>query len=213
MIDVYTGTPGSGKSLHAASDIRFALDRRYPRPVIANFKISDDAPVSHPELFRYLPNEQMTAGKIIDFADEYWSTSGVEFREDYIQLVIDEAQLLFNSRRWSDRSRMSYLEFLSQSRKYGVHVLLIAQSAKMIDNQFRMLIDREFNHRKVRNLGPLGYVLSAPFGGNLFVVVRYLYQERERLGMDLMMPSKKDMAMYDTHAKFEREDDLKKRLT
>ena len=206
MIDVLTGTPGSGKSLHAARMIRYALDRRYPRPVIANFPLAQNAPVEHPECFIYIPNEEMSAGRIIDFADGFWSDSGVPFREDYILLVIDECQLLFNSRRWSDRSRMSYLEFLSQSRKYGVHVILIAQSAKMIDNQFRMLIEREYNHRRVSSMGPAGAAVALPFRGRLFLVVRYLFQASERLGMETMIASKKDMSMYDSYARFERQE-------
>ena len=205
-IDVYTGVPGSGKSVHAAREIRYALDRKHPRPVIANFPLADGAPVEHPESFVYMPNEEMSAGKIIDFADDFWTNGGVDFREDYILLVIDECQLLFNSRRWSDRSRMSYLQFLSQSRKYGVRVILVAQSAKMIDNQFRMLIEREFNHRRVRSMGPVGYVVSTLFLHRLFLVVRYLYQANERLGMDALIVSGKDTRMYDSYARFERQE-------
>lgn len=203
-IDVYTGVPGSGKSVHAAREIRYALDRKHPRPVIANFPLAENAPVSHPEFFTYLPNEQMSAGKIIDFADDFWTNSGVDFREDYILLVIDECQLLFNSRRWSDRSRMSYLQFLSQSRKYGVRVIMIAQSSKMIDNQFRMLIERECNHRRIRSMGPVGYVVSALMLHRGFLVVRYLYQSQERLGMDLLLVTRRDTSMYDSYARFER---------
>lgn len=207
-IDVFTGVPGSGKSLHAARMVRYALDRKYPRPVIANFPLAKDAPVMHPECHNYVPNDEMSAGRIIDFADGYWTDHPSDFREDYILMVIDEAQLLFNSRRWSDRSRMSYLEFLSQSRKYGVHVVLVAQSAKMIDNQFRMLIEREFNHRRVKAMGPLGAMVALPFGGRLFMVVRTYYvngQSSERLGMDIMTASRRDMAMYDSYNRFERQ--------
>lgn len=205
-IDVYTGVPGSGKSLHAAREVRFALDRRYPRPVIANWQLSRDAPVAHPEYFHYISNEEMSAGKIIDFANDFWTKTEIPFREDYITLCLDECAIIFNSRRWSDKSRMSYLEFLSQSRKYGVRVLLISQSAKMIDNQFRMLIEREFNHRRISSMGPVGALAAAPFRGRVFLVVRYLFQANERLGMELLTCSRKDIAMYDSYARFERVD-------
>lgn len=208
-IDIFTGVPGSGKSLHAARLVRYALDRKYPRPVIANFELAKDAPVMHPECHHYVPNEEMTAGKIIDFADAYWTEHPDAFREDYILMVIDEAQLLFNSRRWSDRSRMSYLEFLSQSRKYGVHVVLVAQSAMMIDNQFRYLVEREFNHRRIKAMGPVGALVALPFGGRLFMIVRSYYvngKPSERLGMDVFTASKRDMAMYDSYARFERQE-------
>lgn len=209
-IHVYTGTPGSGKSLHAASDVRFELTRRHPRPVIANFPLGNDAPVDYDvrgAMYHFIPNDEMSASAIISIADRFWSESGRDFQEDYITLVLDECQLLFNSRLWNQSTRMQYLEFLSQSRKYGIKVLLIAQATKMIDNQFRMLIEVEHNHRRISSMGPLGYAASLPFGGRLFLIVRYLYQCSERLGRDLFRGSKADIMMYDSYARFERQED------
>ena len=207
MIEVYTGTPGSGKSAHAARQVRYALTRPGDkRPVIANFPLGTDAPVPAESrgLFTHIPNEEMSAGKIIDLANEYWDSGVHRFEEDWLLLCLDECQLFFNSRRWSDKSRMSYLEFLSQSRKYGVKVILIAQSAKMIDNQFRMLIEVEHNHRRVTSMGPLGMLVAMPFGNRLSLDVRYLFQTNERLGMDLLLPNKRDFAMYDSYARFDK---------
>ena len=207
-IHVYTGVPGSGKSLHAASDIRFSLTRRYPRPVIANFPLAKDAPIDDDarNLYHYIPNDEMTADKIVSFASEYWRTSGRDFAEDYILLVLDEAQLLFNSRLWSQRDRMQYLELMSQSRKHGIKVMLITQSVKMIDNQFRMLVEVEHNHRRIQAMGPVGAAVGLLFGGRLFLIVRYLYQCNERLGMELFRGMRADMKMYDSYATFERKE-------
>lgn len=91
MIDCYTGVPGSGKSLHAASDIRFDLSCRRDIPVIANFRINPDA-VRKPHLVTYMPNDQMSAGKLIDFACEWWDDPDHRFKEDGIHLYIDECQ-------------------------------------------------------------------------------------------------------------------------
>lgn len=205
-IHIFTGTPGSGKSLHAAAVAREALMRRNPKLVIANFELAKDAPVqgSARDLFCYVPNAEMSADRITSLAESYWETSGRPLREDYITLIIDEAQLLFNSRLWSAKDRMSYLEFLSQSRKVGVKVILVAQATKMIDNQFRMLIEVEHNHRRVSSIGPIGYLATMLCGGRLFLCVRYLYQVNERLGMDLYRFSRKDMQMYDTWSRFDR---------
>lgn len=42
MIYLYSGTPGSGKSLHVARDIYYRLNKsKNPRNVIANFMIND----------------------------------------------------------------------------------------------------------------------------------------------------------------------------
>lgn len=202
-IYLYSGTPGSGKSLHAANLIRFQLSRRTPRPVLGNFKLSDDAPVRNPQFFWYYPNSELCPGLLTDFADRFWSSQDF-FREDYLHFVVDECQLLWNSRLWSQSDRMAWLEFFSQHRKYGYKVIFIAQSAKMVDNQFRMLIEYEWLHRKVSNLGVIGTLLGALFRDRLYMHINTYFPTSERLGMDWFMASRKDFAMYDTHARFER---------
>lgn len=201
----YTGIPGSGKSAHAARDTRYALDHpRLIKPVIANFELAQTAPVKRPELFTYLPNDRLTASAVVRAADDFWRTSGLDFREDYITLILDECAILFNARRWGEKKRMDWLDFMSQSRKYGIKVILIAQSVMMIDNQFRMLIDVEHNHRRISSMGVVGWLISLLFRGNLFLDVRYVAQGHERLGCDLFKPSSKDFAMYDSYARFKQ---------
>lgn len=202
-IYVFTGTPGTGKSAHAANELRFQLSRSNPRPCVGNFPINAEA-VGHPELYTYIPNADMTADRLVQIANDYWSSVDF-FREDYITLVWDEMQLAANARNWSDKSRMGLLEFLSQHRKYGYKVIMIAQSAKMIDNQFRMLIEYEYNHRKVESMGLIGGLVGLPFRGRAFMYVQYLFQTRERLGSSWYVLRKRDMAVYDTHALFERQ--------
>ena len=210
MIYLYSGVPGSSKSLHAANDIRYALSKPYgcDRPVIANFPLAEGARITRPQAFHHFDNDELTPGLLVDFAEDYWAHADLSFREDWILLVLDEVQLVFNARNWSDRgrsgrndSRMDWLEFLSQHRKYGYKVILIAQSAKMIDNQFRMLIEIEINHRKVSTMGGLGALISLPFMGRLFFWVSYLFQTNERLGMTCYIGRKADFGMYDSYAK------------
>ena len=211
MIVLYTGTPGSGKSLHAASDIRYALNkpRGEDQPVIANFEVNTTC-VKRPDAFHYFPNEELTPTLLTQFADSFWSSTSRHFSEDYLLLVVDECQIVFNSRNWMDRgrgkgdSRLDWLEFLSQHRKYGYKIVLIAQSAKMIDNQFRMLCEYEINHRKVQHMGMVGSAVSKLFANKLFMRVKYLFQTNERLGMQMSLAHKRDMVMYDTYAKLKQ---------
>lgn len=203
-IYMYSGVPGAGKSAHAANEIRFQLNRRHPRPVICNFDLGPLAPVKSREWFHYYRNEELSPELLTTFADDYWKGREDDFREDHLNLVLDECQLLFNSRLWSAKDRLAWLEFFSQHRKYGYKVIFIAQSAKMVDNQFRMLIEYEYLHRKVSNLGVIGYLLGALFAGRLYMHINYYFQTSERLGMDWFLASKKDFLMYDTHARFER---------
>ena len=210
MIYLYSGTPGSGKSLHAANDCRFNLNRRNPRPIIANFELAPDAPVKHPEMFHYYANEDLTTQLLVDFACDWWETH--RFRENGIILIIDEAQLLFNSRSWTQKTRLAWLGFFSQHRKYGYKVIFIAQSAKMIDNQFRMLCELETNHRKLSSMGFIGTILALPFAGRLFMFVTYYFQSTERLGCDWYFYRAKDAAMYDSYKTFEGTSDVQRRF-
>lgn len=200
MIYLYSGVPGSSKSLHAANDARFALN--HGRPVVGNFQISAGAPVKSLDCFRYYPNSRLSPEVLVEFADEWWASH--DFRESGITLILDEVQIVFNSRRWADSDRLAWLEFFSQHRKYGYKVILIAQSAKMIDSQFRMLIEEEVNHRRVSTMGFFGFLASLLFLGRLFMQVSYLYQSNERLGMSFFVGRRKDMAMYDSYARFDR---------
>lgn len=199
-VEVFSGTVGSGKSLHAAQSIRFAL--KAGKLVIANFRIPEDAPadLSH---FHFVPNSELTPEVVMQLVNGWWADGSHRFREGGVLLVLDECQLLFNARSWQQKTRMAWLEFMSQSRKYGVHVLLIAQGVKMIDNQFRMLVDIETRHFCVSSYGTVGWLLSLPFGGRLFYCIEFQYQINERMGGYLFRGSKRDCAMYDTHAVFD----------
>ena len=212
MISIYTGTPGSGKTLHAAADIRYALTkpRGADQPVIANFAVNTTE-VTRPGAFVYVDNQDLTPDFLTRYADDFWSGTDRPFSEDYLLLVIDECSILFNARSWMSKgragrndSRMDWLEFMSQHRKYGYRIILIAQSSKMIDNQFRMLIDDEVNHRKVDGMGMVGAFLGTALRHRLFMRVHYLYQTHERLGMRLYFARRSHMAMYDSYVRLQK---------
>ena len=198
MIYLYSGTPGSGKSMHAAKEIRDALVWRRA-PVIANFDVNPETR-GYDERFRYVPNDRLTPAYLYDFARSYWA--GRPVREDEIVLVIDEAQLVFNSRSWSAGSRMDWIEFFSQHRHFGYKVLLLAQFDRMIDRQIRSLIEIEVKHRKLGNFGLKGLLLSLPFRGRLFVAVSNYYGLGERVGVSWLVPRRCYIRLYDSYSRF-----------
>lgn len=201
-IMLYSGTPGSGKSLHMASDIRFRLKRWADRPILGNFDVNRDV-LRHPDSYHYVPNAMLTPDLLTDFAAEWWDSH--RFREDSLWLCLDEMQLLYNSRDWNQKgnNRQEWLTFFSQHRHYGYKVFFIAQGAKMVDNQFRMLIDYEVIHRKVSTAGTAGLILSMLCGGRLFTRVTTLYQTHDKLGAEFYVARRADMALYDTTATFD----------
>lgn len=86
-MSLYSGTPGSGKSLAATGRILKRLKRG--RPVIANYALREDR-IPNPELFNYVNNADLTPQYLVEFARGWFGAH--EFKEDSILLVIDECQ-------------------------------------------------------------------------------------------------------------------------
>lgn len=200
MIYLYSGTPGSGKSLHTARDILDAL-RVKKLPVIANFDINPDTK-GYSDRFTYRDNLSLTPDFLIKFSEDYFK--GRKVKEDCILLVIDEAQLVFNSRNWNQGQRMVWIEFFSQHRHFGYKVILIAQFDRMIDRQIRSLVEIEVNHRKMGNFGVKGLLFSLPFRGRLFLAISYYYGLKEKVGTSFLLPRRRYFRLYDSYSRFRR---------
>ena len=128
---------------------------------------------------------------------------GRRLKEGEILLLIDEAQLLFNSREWQNISRQGWLSFFSQHRHYGYDVILVAQFDRMLDRQVRCLIEYEEVHRKVSRFGYIGFFVGLFTGDNLYVAVKRWYPIKERVEGNLFVGSKKLFAIYDSYNHFD----------
>lgn len=202
MISLFSGTPGSGKSLHVASLI---LQRdKFSRPTICNFDVNQDL-LRNPEDFYYIDNLDLTPDILFNFSVDYFKTH--KFREGSILLILDEAQLLFNVREWNKRGRSDWIHFFTQHRKVGYDVILIAQFDKMIDKQVRSLFEYEYIHRKVSNFGWKGKLLSIWSGNRLFICVKMWYPMRTKVGSERFHYKKKLGLLYDTLGLFNKPDD------
>ena len=118
-------------------------------------------------------------------------------------MIIDEAQLLFNSREWQNVSRQGWLSFFSQHRHYGYDVILVAQFDRMLDRQVRCLIEYEEVHRKVSRFGYIGFFIGLFTGGNLYVAVKRWYPIKERVEGNFFFGNKKLFAIYDSYNHFD----------
>lgn len=199
MISLYSGTPGSGKSLHIAQRIYYGLKRG--RTILCNFDVNLDRIRGRKKKkmnFFYVDNSKLTTDHLINFAKDYFKDKK-KIKEDEILLVIDECQILFQSRNWQKDGRDQWLIFLSQHRKYGYEIVLIAQFDGMIDRQIRCLIEYEYVHRKVSNFGTKGKIISLASFGNLFVCVKFWYPLSEKLGSEFFKAHKKYYQIYDTY--------------
>ena len=203
-IYLYSGTPGSGKSLHTTMYVRDWVHFN-KGAAICNYQLQFPW---HNDQFFFMENSEITPEFLQDFALNYWQDH--KFREDGILLVLDECQLLFNAREWGRTNRMAWLQFFSQHRHYGYRIIFVAQFDRMIDRQIRSLIEYNYIHRKVSNFGWKGKLLSAFLGGNFFVAVKIYYPLNERIGCDYFRAHKKIFKMYDSfgaQSLFERNED------
>ena len=77
MIFLYSGTPGSGKSLHVAERLYHLL--RAGRPVVCNFNINlNQIPPKRRDLFHYKSNLEITPEYLIDFSQKHFKGKRVK---------------------------------------------------------------------------------------------------------------------------------------
>lgn len=118
MIYLFCGQKGNGKTLYTVSFLRKHL-KKYDY-VFTNFPIS--------------------------FAYKIGSYDWVNSRfPPHSAILIDEAQLYFNSRKFSELTKngigVELLDYLTMCRHYDVDIYFITQSADRIDLQIRELSD------------------------------------------------------------------------
>lgn len=195
MISLYSGTPGSGKSLHVAERLYYWI--RAGKPVICNFPLNTGRIPGRKKVFEYWPNDRLDPKELIRFSQAHFGSKKV--REGSILLVVDECQLIFNARDWGKKGREDWLSFFTLHRHFGYDVILVAQFDRMIDRQIRSLIEYEYIHRKVSNYGWRGIFLSAVFlAPRLFVCVKVWYPMKEKVGSEFFRCKRKYFSLYDT---------------
>lgn len=204
MLVAYTGTCGSGKTYHAVHDIWNRV--AYGHPVITNIPLN----IPHKRTPRqgnfaddnvtFLETFEITPAFLESYSNDLKEKRGwSRVPEDYIYLVIDEAQLIFNCREWNAKNRGEWVRFFQLHRKLGYHVILITQMSKMLDNQMRGILEYEYLHRKASNFGLKGKFLSLVLlSPTLFISVRMWSCLRERIDSSVCRYSRRIAKMYDT---------------
>lgn len=218
MITLYSGTPGSGKSLHLANKIWERL--RLGRAVVANFDVNLDViaegffhywkrriiPSIQPKpkkplgRFDYVDFSELTVSWLREYARRYHRVG----KEGQTLLVIDECAVIFNSRAWDDKQRKEWVLFFQQHRKLGYNVILVSQSDRLIDRQIRAFIEYDERHRALQNYGTMGWLLSFVTQAKLFLAIVRWYGINEMVGRHVFMLNRRHASIYDTFELFER---------
>lgn len=169
MIEIIQGTPGSGKS---AVSLCLGVDHLLAGGALAaNFDLVDhwafDLAGLNSRVRLGLLDRSAYASKLRNrcfrigsaqtifdlsarLADCGLSPEFAAKREGKGLLILDEAQLLFNSRQWNNNKQ--WIEFFTQHRKLGWDVILIAHHIQMIDKQVRPLVEIETRFRNLKNI-------------------------------------------------------------
>lgn len=201
MIKLYSGTPGSGKSLHLARQLYYRI-KNSKGVTIGNFPLNVDNIKGHKHgTYLCIDNLRLTPERLVRFSEHYRRHYG-KVKESTFLLVVDESQILFNAREWQMSGRASWLSFFTQHRKLGFDIVLVAQFDRMLDRQIRSLLEYEWIHRKISNYGIIGKVLSLFCGGSLFVCVKVWYPMKEKVGSEFFIYHRKYSRIYDTYTMF-----------
>ncbi|MDR2672865.1 MAG: zonular occludens toxin domain-containing protein [Coriobacteriales bacterium] len=179
MIYAYTGTPGSGKTLRAVKELVNFTGKR----VITNIALSGINYLQLPD----------SADLLTEMCLEVCSR-----KEAQTLVVIDEAQMLFNCRDWSNASRSGWLKFFTHHRKYGAKIILVTQSLSYLDKQIRQLVEYEHRYRRLSRWGWVGFVLYFLTFGEKYLYVEYYAPANERVSLHISMIGRKYYKYYDT---------------
>lgn len=180
MIELYTGTPGSGKSYHAVCDMVTWIER-WKGIVVTNLEVlTSDLKIAKNAGYIYVPNEVITPDFLTTFSSYMYAKTNDKKIDDRYLLVIDEAQLIFNSRSWQSLDRPKWIEFFSQHRHLGYRVKMLVQYAEMLDKQIRVLAEFETVHRTLSNQGLAGMTLDFLCGYDAHIALK-LYAPTKRI--------------------------------
>ena len=189
MIELYSGTPGSGKSLHTAHEIAIWL--KIGRNVISTCNIDTDLVFLNPfkkwyvnhfnkkpkrikqdkraKNFTYIPIEQITPEYLYKFAAIHH-----EFGNEHQTIVfLDECVAIFSPTVLADKKNGTQIwnawdDFFRKHRHLGFDVVLIPQSKRLISRKVIEYAEFEVKHYNRKNHGMLGWIISLFLGGSLF---------------------------------------------
>lgn len=183
MMEFWTGTPGSGKSLHMAHEIR--EDLRIGKQVISTANIDTRLVFMNPlqrfvfwltngKKLLYTPNKKQRNFHYIDIMNitpaylyQHAARYHVEGKEHQTRVYLDECVAIFSPtiigedvKRWNEWDK-----FFRVHRHLGFDVILIPQSVKLISRKVKEYAEFEVKHFNRKNHGVLGFFVSLAVGG------------------------------------------------
>jgi len=140
-ITMHTGRPGTGKTFNLVKDALKLL--RNGEIVYSNFKIYWNGHKEERTRFKKFLVWIKIKKEWKDYPASnlrYWKKLEDLYRIEEGTILIDEAHVYMNSRRWKDLPEEMEKK-LAQHRKDGLHIIGTVQSVNRLDTIFRELID------------------------------------------------------------------------
>lgn len=188
MLSVYTGFPGSGKTLHAVSLIYAHV--MGGAHVVSNIdlKFSDNAQYYHVCDYSWFQNVENVKEFCLKHLNDKYK----------VLFVIDEAQILFDSRGWSAKGRMEWNVFFSTHRHFKCDLILITQSSASLDKRVRANMEFQQQHINVKNASRLAHIVLQFLPDFMFIANKFYANTRERISSSWIFCQKKYTKLYDT---------------
>lgn len=207
MIWFYSGTPGSGKSLSAAKDILQILP--LGKNIITNMNIDVNR-------INELLKRKKRLGKLIqvpitDMTPQLFYNFAIQNHKPKVEgltyIIIDEAQLIIGptvmklKTQENRHYRQDWLDFFTQHRHAGFHIILISQFDRLIEPQIRTLFEYNVVHKKINNVGTFGFILRI-LKIPLFLRIEKWYGNNLVLAKTWFTFNKKYASVYDSFSRF-----------
>jgi len=172
MIAVFTGLPGSGKSLKLARTLVDVLYRNkwfYEKQVRAFAKELGEDPATFVDTAGVIPkrilwtNLQLSKKVEDEFQGyfSYWTDLRQLTKLKDVDVAIDEIATYFDARLWETLS-LEMRRWLAQHRKFGVEIYGTAQDFAQTDKSFRRLTSHLLYLRKIVGSADLSPTRPAP---------------------------------------------------
>jgi zona occludens toxin len=152
MIIIHEGVPGAGKSYDAVKKILAALKKG--RTIYTNID-GLDRPECLEYISSYIGTTREDLADILFFIEKGKIQNFWDYTAEGSLIVIDEAQLFFNSRDFSKQSNREFSDWASTHRHHGYDLILITQRAERIDTAVRSLAEFKYRYRKLSFFGSM----------------------------------------------------------
>lgn len=216
MIELITGSPGSGKSYYAVRKVVDSILRG--RVVVTNIPLVPDfAEKLAKRGWHKWSSENHIQQRQLKYESLLYVSENLEdllrvrvegTQEGRADMILDECQRLIDSRTWDQGvgmtkdeailARKMLIDFFSAHRHYGYNVYLLTQDFRNIDARVQRLYEYIVFLKNLRRVKLLGIPM---FPVNIFVAVRYWNDRvKTKISVSSFGLDKGIANLYSTHA-------------